>query len=598
MDERDAARTRPDTIDLDPGVAATSLDDELVRRAVRAGALFSAVGAALFGVFYQLTGPSEFFLPNVATAVCLVAVAAIRPRDATVALWIGLSIGLLLFGYELIRLGGVDNGVTVWLLAPNVGALILGARRVAIYCATVSGLEIVGVVVARHLGWLTGGLVVAHADIVMAASMVAVVALCGIFAHITVRARRGLMRDVEARNAALAAALEEARTARSAAVAAAEAKDRFFANLTHEIRTPLTGIAGSAELLLHTGLSAEQAPLAGALRVSTENLVSLVNAMLEHARLRAGHVAVERAPVEVRLIAGDMAQLFRTQAADKGVALSLVVADDVPERVVTDGIKLRQIVGNLVSNAIKFTARGSVEVRMGLGSPPGAGRDPELIVDVADTGVGIPPDLLDAVFEPFVQGDPSIARLYGGTGLGLAIARQLAGLMGGTLLARSRPGEGSTFTLTLPVGAAGPARPEAGELPARPEAATRGVRVLLAEDNAINQAISSAMLRGLGADCLIAENGHEAVEMALAGGFDIILMDLQMPGLDGIEAAREIRRRGVLARGRPVPIVALTGNAAEDYGDECRAAGMNGFLIKPVGTAELRRVLEGVDAGS
>jgi signal transduction histidine kinase/ActR/RegA family two-component response regulator len=580
------------------------LEGEIARRTLRMGALFCSAAAVLFSLLYALSGPAEFVLPHIIVAAILAIIAATPVRDPTGPLYLAASAGLLLFGYQLLLLGRIDNGITVWFLVPIIAATMLGMRRLAVYCSAITAAEIVGVVAAARFGGLRGELVVPHADLVMAVSILSVLTLCGLFAFIAQRARRRLIVEAEARNAALENALEETRLARNKAVEAARDKDRFFANLTHEIRTPLNGIAGTAELLQHTALSAEQRPLAQALGASTQNLVELVNAMLDHAKISAGHVRVERAPLHLENLARELRDLFGARAADKRLAFEVIVAADAPAWIETDAIKLQQIVGNLVANAIKFTDRGSVLVKVRCAIPASAGDAMRLTVEVADTGVGIAPAQIKAVFEPFVQGDTSITRTYGGTGLGLAIARQLAELLGGSLRVDSRPGEGSTFILEIPVTAAeAPAQvadapPAAVSGPRPAAAAAAAFRVLLAEDNSVNQLVACAMLEKLQAQVQVAENGIDAVEMAGKDDYQVILMDLQMPGMDGIAAAREIRRREQLAGKRAIPIVAMTGNSPDDYGDACVEAGMDGYITKPVSLEQLRGVLAGLRAAS
>lgn len=578
------------------------LEKEIARRTLRTGALFCSAAAALFSLLYAVSGPAEFVAPHIIVAAVLALIAAIPARDQTGSAYLAVTAGLLLFGYQLMLMGRIDNGIAVWFLVPVIAATMLGMRRLAVYCSAITVAEIAGVVVAVHLGGLRGQVVLPHGDLIMAISIFSVLTLCGLFALIGQRARERLILEAEARSTALGDALEQTRLARNKAIEAAQDKDRFFANLTHEIRTPLSGIAGTAELLQHTALSAAQRPLAEALGASTRNLVELVNAMLDHAKISAGHVRVERAPVQLRNLARELRDLFGAHAADKRLAFGVTVADAAPAWIETDGIKLLQIVGNLVSNAIKFTARGSVAVRARCAIPARAGGALRLVVEVADTGVGIAPEQIAAVFEPFVQGDTSITRIYGGTGLGLAIARQLAELLGGTLRVDSRPGAGSTFTLELPVAAADAPPQTADALPAaraEPPVATpvaAGFRVLLAEDNGVNQLVACAMLEELRAQVEVAENGLEAVEMAGKGGYQVILMDLQMPGMDGIAAACEIRRRERLAGKRPIPIVAMTGNSRDDYGEACIEAGMDGYIMKPVSVEQLRGVLAGLRA--
>jgi CheY-like chemotaxis protein len=270
----------------------------------------------------------------------------------------------------------------------------------------------------------------------------------------------------------------------------------------------------------------------------------------------------------------------------------VAVADDVPAWIAVDRLKVRQIIQNLVANAIKFTEAGFVAATVALETPAGDA-DPVLIVAVADSGIGIPPEKAEAIFEAFVQGDESISRTHGGSGLGLAISRQLAHVMGGSLTYEARPGGGSVFTLRVPCRVVDAA--DVSPSPRTAPAASRpGVRVLLAEDNEVNRAMGARLLARLEADVVTASDGSEAADLAAKDAFDLVLMDLQMPRVDGIQAARIIRAFEEANGRTQVPIVALTGNDPGDYGEACAAAGMNGFLVKPVGLAELSRVLAGV----
>lgn len=564
---------------------------EVTRSTVRPGSMFAAGVALLISGIYALFGPVELSSSTLLASGAFALIAAIRTRNAIIPVYSAVTTGLLLFGYHLILLGRIDNGVCVWFFAPNFAAMILGMRNLVKYCGVMTITEILGVLVGAHVGLFPAARVVLpDADVHMAVSMISVLIICGFFAFINLRAHQRLSKELATRNKTLADALEETRLARNEALAASLAKERFFANLTHEIRTPLNGIAGTVELLEHTALSTEQQPFSKALGVSTRNLIELVNNMLDHAKITAGHTKIECEPLNLRQFAQELLGMFGARAAEKKIDFKVDVAEGSPAWVNTDGIKIKQIAGNLVSNAIKFTSHGSVDVGLHCAVPVGASERLRLILEVTDTGLGIAPERLAAVFEPFVQGDASITRAYGGTGLGLSIARQLAELLGGTLHAKSLPGEGSTLTLELPVD---PADIPLQEVAKQTHAGLNlgGLRVLLAEDNQINQLIAKAMLESMAAAVEAAGNGLDAVEMASAGNYQVILMDLQMPGMDGITATREIRLREQLANKRPVPIIAMTGNSPEDYGEACRNAGMDGFLMKPIRLEQLHSVL-------
>jgi signal transduction histidine kinase/ActR/RegA family two-component response regulator len=570
------------------------LDREVARRTVRSGSLLVAAAAAIFGVIYWIGGSPALAIPTFLASAALTAIGAVRFRDARRQLAAAVSVGLVLLASQVLLLGDVNTGVTVWFLVPNLAAMLLGAKWIAAGGALVTTSVVTLVVAAERLGWpITGDEAMPSSDLVMAVSIVGSLVVVGVIARISLGARRRLMAEVEVQNAELAKALEEAETSRGIAIEASAAKDRFFANLTHEIRTPLNGIAGTTELLRHTDLDAGQRSLTDALAASSGNLVALVNAMLDHARLRAGHVGVDLGPVDVRMAARDLRDLFGAQAAGKGLDLVITVADDVPPWIETDGIRLRQVMGNLVGNAIKFTQRGSVTVTGSMAQPDDGHPDPRFVVVVADTGPGVSPELARAIFEPFVQGDATISRTHGGTGLGLSIAKGIAELLGGTLAVSSTPGEGAAFTVSIPVRVVEPPAREPGHPQDAPTHAAAGTRVLLAEDNAINRAVASRMLERLAAVVEMAEDGAAAVRLAADHAFDLVLMDLQMPGVDGIEAARRIRAQEAATGGNRVRIVAMTGNDPADYADACERAGMDGFLMKPVALAELRAVLAG-----
>ena len=335
------------------------LDREVARRTVRTGSLLVACAALVFAIIYWIGGSPVLAVPTLVTSIALIVIALLPFRSAYAQLAAAMTAGLLLLGTQEFLLGDVNSGVTVWFLVPNLAAMILGARWIAVGGAVFTASVVVTVVLAGLLGWpIIGHEQMPEHDIVMAISVLGSLVVIGAIARISLVARCQLMSEVNVRNAELADALVQTEAARAAAIEAAEAKERFFANLTHEIRTPLNGIASTAELLGGTDLDDEQRPLADALGSSTANLVTLVNAMLDHARLRPGRVSAEPGAVEVRHAAENLERLFRAQAADKGLAFSVTVADDMPEWLVVAAIKVRPTVRNLVSNALKFTHQG------------------------------------------------------------------------------------------------------------------------------------------------------------------------------------------------------------------------------------------------
>ncbi|HWA62048.1 MAG TPA: ATP-binding protein, partial [Caulobacteraceae bacterium] len=389
----------------------------------------------------------------------------------------------------------------------------------------------------------------------------------------------GVVRNVDA---AKRAEIALAR-ARDEAEAANRAKSEFLANMSHEIRTPLNGVMGVASALARTGLDASQREMLGLIESSALTLERLLSDVLDLARIEAGRLEIRPEAVDLAAAVRDVGALFEPSARQKGLDFDVRVAPAAEGTFAADGARIRQILTNLVSNAVKFTAAG--DVRLGLEAQPTAD-GARFTFTVEDTGIGMDEAAMDRLFQRFQQADGSITRRFGGTGLGLAISRSLSEAMGGALSVGSAPGRGSTFRLVLDLPRAAGVAAAAPE-PDAPAATIEGLRVLLAEDHPTNRRVVELILETAGVALTSVENGAEAVDAWLGGRFDLVLMDMQMPVMDGLTAIRAIRCREAES-GRPRTLIcSLTANALPEDEAACRAAGADGHLTKPITAAAL-----------
>jgi CheY-like chemotaxis protein/two-component sensor histidine kinase len=373
-----------------------------------------------------------------------------------------------------------------------------------------------------------------------------------------------------------------------------QAKSEFLAMMSHEIRTPMNGIVGMGALLADTPLSDGQSEYVQAIRYSAASLLTIINDILDFSKVEAGKLALERADFRLRELVRNSVSVVSAAARAKHLEIVVAIDEQTPDLLVGDSVRLRQIFLNLLSNSVKFTERGTVRLSIAAAATSNAEGAPEFVLlraSISDTGIGIPAETQQRLFQSFSQAETSTTRRYGGTGLGLAISKRLVQLMDGEIGFESAPGKGSTFWFTAKLGLGIEALPP--ESKPSEQGQQRGLNygtILVVEDNRINQTVLTHQLKNLGYAVEVAQNGAEAVEKVKTSRYDLIFMDVQMPVMDGLQATQEIRNLG--ENSGSTPIVAVTANAFQSERDRCFAFGMDGYLTKPVDKNLLKETLD------
>ncbi|MCA2980325.1 MAG: response regulator [Myxococcaceae bacterium] len=584
------------------GKDAPGLSEDEGRELLRAVLLWS-MGTTLVVTFVGVVSSGQYgALAGLLAPIPLQAVALLALRRLPVRLVAAVYfavVSLVFAAGALLDRGTSGQAYYGLVLVVQVTAMLFGTRGVGVLFPLLLGLGL-GLAALEANGGLPAPLsrtpyeallapvsafvLTAAGSLVLHRSLARTLQQARTQALVTAKANTQLSHEIERRvsvEKALQASMEKA-------LEASRLKSSFLANMSHELRTPMNAVVGLTDLLLREAASPKQVEALETIRGSSEVLLRLLDDLLDLTKIESGAMVFEALPTSPAQLAEEVRKLFQQPAQAKGLALRLTVDAGVPEAVLMDPTRLRQVLVNLVGNAVKFTEAG--EVSLGV-----AWVDGQLIVLVRDTGIGISPDQQARLFQPFVQGDASTTRRFGGTGLGLAIVKRLVDAQGGQVEVAGAEGRGSAFTVTLPAPRTSErARGSSGRLGEVPAGGFGALTVLLAEDNPINERVAKRLLEHLGVKASVARNGREAVEAVERGRFDLVLMDMQMPELDGLEATRAVKAR----HGAAVRVVAMTANAMPEDKARAKEAGCDDFLAKPVRLDDLERVLSRAKPGA
>ena len=629
-------RTVVETLGRTGQPAFETNDERLGRQVLVYGAVLMSGGGLLWGglsLLFGLPGPSVVpFGYVLLTAINLSAMH--RTRDVGRGRNVQVLLSLLLpFGFQA-TLGGyaASGSVMLWAMIALVGSLTFSdASRSRLWMVLYALFTVIGGVAEPWLATAAPFSPSPQQRVVFhVINLVTVSAIVFFLAFVLLQRQRRAIRDLEVRereNADLAAQLQrvldererdivrlqeaeaalttlagsleaqvQQRTgdlaiALAKAKAATQAKSDFLAVMSHEIRTPLNGILGTADLLRQSPLLPVDRGYVQLIRRSGDLLLTVLNDVLDFSKIEAGHLEFDPRVIDLREETASVVALHRAAAAERGIVVDVEVDDSVPAQLVADPDRLGQIVGNLMSNAVKFTHAGAIHLRWTAAS---SGDRLRLDLIVEDTGIGIPPEAVAGLFRPFSQGDSSTTRRYGGTGLGLAICDRLVQALGGTISVKSRVGHGTTFRLHVFVDRADSDVAPTMVVASASPSPGRSLHVLLAEDNPINQAIGQRLLTHLGCTSVIAVDGADAIRAVQRERFDLVLMDVQMPNIDGITATRTLRQLDLPSQ---PPIAGVTANAYASDREACLSAGMTHFLPKPLRLDALQALLAEVASG-